>query len=82
MNEWISVEDRLPEEFSAVWAINEELDKYKPILLSYHANQFIFTPRNENLPERMSLRITHWIPYPKPPKTQAQKEELRSKDQE
>lgn len=70
MNEWISIKDRLPEDFG--WFL--VIDEYMPINLSVTIGFYEGADSEINwLPldsraSQESMVVTHWMPLPEPPK--------------
>lgn len=73
--EWISVEDRLPEEGVEVLTIEDvhalttdnshiEYKEYRLDFIAKFENEVIWARRLENEYDR----VTHWMPLPEPPK--------------
>ena len=58
MSEWISVQDKLPEEDSLILAYMEGFGGVKRV------DVIRFDPRYSTV----SRTVTHWMPLPKPPK--------------
>lgn len=61
MGEWISIEDRLPDESGAYWTFNG-LDK-KPTVIQQRVHMYDSRHKQFN-----SFTVTHWMPLPEPPK--------------
>ena len=67
MSEWISVEDRLPDETSQVLVVaNDIVNEFVDVVTAY------ICPEYENLMwekdgEDYPPIVTHWMPLPKPP---------------
>lgn len=59
MDEWISVEERLPEEGSCVLAYSEFGIGYS-ICVKYYRHKRFWNDGGES--------VTHWMPLPEPPK--------------
>ncbi len=67
MNEWISVENKTPEEGSRAWVIHNILHPHHPLEFCFYQGMFKFGPHNYLLPSTLAIEITHWIPIPPPP---------------
>lgn len=71
--EWISVEDRLPENYSDCLIYKavpfEKKDSRKRIELSYYIQEYGFYMYGNK------RRVTHWMPLPEPPKESEEKDE-------
>ncbi len=68
MSEWISVEDRLPDNFGWFLVIDNYLPNCANITMGFYEyeDSFAWLPidsRNDS----DSMDITHWMPLPKPP---------------
>ena len=61
--EWISVEDRLPEEFISVLGYMTDAGDFPPVRECYKVGGVFFFPA---LGDRHP--ISHWMPLPEPPK--------------
>ena len=63
MNEWISVKDRLPEEFVSVLGFMRGVGDLPPVRECFLADgKFYFPVMMDTNP------ISHWMPMPEPPK--------------
>jgi hypothetical protein len=63
MDEWISIEDRLPED-AAVIVYAPSADPNRPLItIAWHHDGFGWSL----LPEHWCNAISHWMPLPKPP---------------
>ena len=65
MNEWISVKDRLPEEYQFVIATNGKEVKEARFFHAGNRGGYVFN--NITLPN-----VTHWMPLPQLPPTNKQ----------
>jgi hypothetical protein len=69
MNEWISIDDRLPD-FLEPW---DKRDKPKPYVLAVDAKgRMSVAYRYSNHPQAWTMAkpigtVTHWMPLPEPP---------------
>lgn len=61
MTDWISVDDRLPEKFKEVLAINEDYGRYS---IAYHSGYVWYVLKWE---DDSTMVVTHWTPLPPPP---------------
>lgn len=59
---WITVKDRLPEEWTFVLAYNEKLMLTRGFAIQYWVE---FTDQNAKW---FKKNFSHWMPLPKPPK--------------
>lgn len=67
MSEWISVEDRLPEElFSAVLIYCPDRNNIYCVYLNARNEWHIF---DDGAGQQITERVTHWMPLPSPPTT-------------
>jgi hypothetical protein len=67
--QWISVEERLPEDIDVVlvWSTTS----IKPTVAYYFQNDWLYHSINNGqfwLKEELHIKITHWMPLPSPPK--------------
>lgn len=71
-NEWISVGDRLPENFTEVLVRyhahfdNEELTEFDICVAHFGVTKF--DARDQHFYTRRKVKVTHWMPLPKPPR--------------
>lgn len=67
MNEWISIEERLPETDIMALVCNAKgwMHDVKAI---YHKRYDVWQLYNPESRESILLDVTHWIPIPPPPK--------------
>lgn len=61
--EWISVEDRLPEEFVSVLGYMTDAGNFPPVRECYKVGGVFFFPALGDI-----HRISHWMPLPEAPK--------------
>lgn len=67
--EWISVEDRLPDEYGWFLVRDDYLAGREKITMGFFEGKFnkTWTPLDQR--EKIdSMVITHWMPLPEPPK--------------
>lgn len=64
VQEWISVEDRLPDACGNVLAYSTE---YGNIDLYYYMGQGEFDHYRNGITDAQTHRFTHWMPLPQPP---------------
>lgn len=63
MNKWISVKDRLPEDYEKVLTC----DAKGNIHIFFHFHQFVY-PFGIDASDERYYEVTHWMPLPQPPK--------------
>ncbi|MDP3561744.1 MAG: DUF551 domain-containing protein [Legionellaceae bacterium] len=64
--EWISVEDRLPEESGQVLGIMK--DTFAIYVCHYSLSRKLFLVYGAGSDSISDMRVTHWMPLPSPPK--------------
>lgn len=65
MNEWISVKDKLPENFETVLALCKDGDMFVGRHTSWQQWQIWTAKKSTKIVQRT---VTHWMPLPEPPK--------------
>ena len=65
VQEWISVDDRLPEE-SGYYLVFEDIGRSE--VLSYSKKYQAFNAYDDSYSESNVIPVTHWMPMPNPPK--------------
>jgi hypothetical protein len=66
MSEWISINDRLPENDMCVLVTNRKGWMHKVQAIYYkHKNFFLYD--NPDVKENLLLDVTHWLEIPGPP---------------
>lgn len=69
MNEWISVEERLPEMGKDVLCYCEfGISKGMTVAGRFYANETVIRWMSFETEDNTKYRITHWMPLPEPPK--------------
>ena len=61
--EWISVEDRVPEEFVSVLGFMTDAGDFPPVRECYLVGKVFFFPSLKDI-----HRVSHWMELPEPPK--------------
>ena len=64
MNEWINVEDRLPEDFKTVLALCKDGGMFVGRYTSWHRWEILTAMKSTRV---VSRKVTHWMPLPSPP---------------
>lgn len=62
VQEWISVKDRMPGDFTFVLVVAENCKRVVAVAL--YVDYKFYTPEAENT----QIYVTHWMPLPEPPK--------------
>lgn len=62
MSEWISVKDRLPEQFVSVLGSMSDAGEFPPVRECYMVGKAFFFPALSEFHP-----VTHWMPMPEPP---------------
>ena len=65
VQEWISVEDRLPEK-SGYYLVFTDIGRIA--LLAYSKKYQAFNAHDDSYSEEYVIPVTHWMPMPNPPK--------------
>ena len=65
VHEWISVDDRLPEE-SGYYLVFADIGRNE--VLSYSKKYQAFNAYDDSYSESNVIPVTHWMPMPNPPK--------------
>ena len=60
---WISVTERLPENFVSVLGYMPASEPFPPVRECYTVGKSFFFPALDDI-----QRVTHWMPLPEPPK--------------
>lgn len=63
MNEWISVKDKLPEEYRIVICYDDQSERIKEA--EFHHSRFNVNSQDNEI---ILHNVTHWMPLPEPPK--------------
>jgi hypothetical protein len=61
--EWISVKDRLPQEFVSVLGYMTDAEGFPPVRECYMVGRVFFFPALRDV-----RPVSHWMPFPEPPK--------------
>ena len=67
-HQWISVDDKLPEDADDVIVCDEKGRVFPAYCYSYDDGSWYFKKRIAFATEKVSSKITHWKPLPTPPK--------------
>ena len=63
MSEWISVDERLPEEFVSVLGYMPDEGDFPPVRECYLVGNTFYFPALID-----ARHVSHWMPFPEPPK--------------
>lgn len=71
MNNWISVDERLPEKYNTVLVLYHAHFDDEPITEFDFCTAFFdgetFDPKDQLFYMKRTVKVTHWMPLPKPP---------------